>query len=121
MDSRVGNAAPGTFPKTSATAGVDPEQAFVAALSSCHMLWFLALARRKWVVERYVDEAVGILDKTWMSGHVAPTVTFSGTPTEDEQRARITPTRCFIANSVKTEVISSHAEVTSRAASRASR
>src|SRR2546427_3246384 len=39
-----------------------------ASLSACHMLWFLHLAcQKKWVVERYVDEAVGVLDKTWIS------------------------------------------------------
>ena len=43
---------------------VDPEEAFVASLSSCHMLTFLALAARKrYVVDRYRDEAVGLLDK----------------------------------------------------------
>src|SRR5262245_54561777 len=45
-------------------AGVDPEEAFVASLSSCHMLWFLSLAaKRGFVIESYRDEAVGILEK----------------------------------------------------------
>jgi organic hydroperoxide reductase OsmC/OhrA len=107
----VGTAAPENIPKTSATGpGVDPEQAFVASLSACHMLWFLALAaQRKWVVESYVDEAVGILDKTWMSRvTLRPTVTFSGEkPTEEEHAAlhHRAHERCFIANSVKTEVV----------------
>jgi organic hydroperoxide reductase OsmC/OhrA len=107
----VGAAAPENIPKTSATApGVDPEQAFVAALSACHMLWFLHLAtQRKWVVESYVDEAVGILDKTWMSKvTLRPTVTFSASkPTEDEHAAlhHRAHEKCFIANSVKTEVV----------------
>jgi len=108
----VGAAAPENIPKTSATGpGVDPEQAFVAALSACHMLWFLALAaQRKWVVESYVDEAVGILDKTWMSRvTLRPTVTFSKEriPSEEEHRAlhKRAHEKCFIANSVKTEVV----------------
>jgi organic hydroperoxide reductase OsmC/OhrA len=107
----VGAAAPENIPKTSATGpGVDPEQAFVAALSACHMLWFLHLAaQRKWVVESYVDEAVGVLDKTWMSKvTLRPTVTFSGKePTEEEHAAlhHRAHEKCFIANSVKTEVV----------------
>ena len=52
----------------------------LGALSACHMLWFLHLAcRKKWGGEQYVDEAVGILDKTWMSRvTLRPRVTFSG-------------------------------------------
>ena len=107
----VGAAAPQNIPATSATgAGVDPEQAFVAALSACHMLWFLHLAaQRKWVVESYVDDAVGVLDRTWMSKvMLQPTVTFSANPpTEEEHTAlhRRAHEKCFIANSVKTEVV----------------
>lgn len=106
----TGRAAPENIPKTSATGpGVDPEQAFVGSLSACHMLWFLALAaQKKWVVESYVDEAVGILDQTWMSKvTLRPAVTFSGNkPTEEEHAAlhRRAHEKCFIANSVKTEV-----------------
>src|SRR5215210_9141618 len=45
-------------------AHVDPEEAYVASLSSCHMLTFLALAcKKRFVVERYVDEPVGLLEK----------------------------------------------------------
>jgi organic hydroperoxide reductase OsmC/OhrA len=82
----------------------------VASLSSCHMLWFLHLAQmRKFVVERYVDEAVGLLDRTWMSKvTLRPTVTFSGkAPTEEEHRAlhEKAHEKCFIANSVKSEVV----------------
>ena len=106
-----GRAAPGNIPKTSPLApGVDPEQAFVASLSSCHMLWFLHLAcQRKWTVERYVDDAVGVLDKTWMSKvTLRPAVSFSGrAPSDDEHRAlhEQAHEKCFIANSVKSEVI----------------
>jgi organic hydroperoxide reductase OsmC/OhrA len=106
----VGAAAPQNIPQTSATgAGVDPEQAFVAALSSCHMLWFLHIAcRAGYVVERYVDDAVGVLDKTWMSKvTLRPAVTFSGkAPTREEHLAlhEKAHEKCFIANSVKTDV-----------------
>jgi len=105
-----GNAAPANIPKTMPPApGVDPEQAFVASLSSCHMLWFLHLAcNRKFVIERYVDEATGVLDKDWMSQvTLRPRVTFSGrAPSEEEHRAlhEKAHEKCFIANSVKTEV-----------------
>jgi len=106
-----GRAAPGNIPQTApAAAGVDPEEAFVASLSSCHMLWFLHLAlQRKFVVERYVDEAVGVLDRTWMSKvTLRPRVTFSGrAPSEEEHKAlhHKAHEKCFIANSVKSEVI----------------
>jgi organic hydroperoxide reductase OsmC/OhrA len=105
-----GRAAPGNIPKTAPTApAVDPEQAFVASLSSCHMLWFLHLAcNRKYVIERYVDEPVGVLDKDWMAQvTLHPRVTFSGkAPSEEEHRAlhEKAHERCFIARSVKTEV-----------------
>jgi organic hydroperoxide reductase OsmC/OhrA len=105
-----GNAAPANIPSTVPPApGVDPEQAFVAALSSCHMLWFLHIAcRAGYVVERYVDDAVGVLDKTWMSKvTLRPAVTFSGkAPTREEHLAlhEKAHEKCFIANSVKTDV-----------------
>src|SRR5512147_586110 len=48
----------------SVAAAVDPEEAFVAALASCHMLWFLSIAARQGiVVERYRDEAIGVMAK----------------------------------------------------------
>jgi organic hydroperoxide reductase OsmC/OhrA len=106
-----GRAAPGNIPKTAPSSpGVDPEEAFVAALSQCHMLWFLHLAlERKFVVERYVDEAQGVLERTWMSKvTLRPRVTFSGkAPSDEEHRAlhHKAHEKCFIANSVKSEVI----------------
>lgn len=43
---------------------IDPEETFVASLSSCHMLWFLSLAAKKgYIIEEYKDEAVGFMDK----------------------------------------------------------
>jgi organic hydroperoxide reductase OsmC/OhrA len=106
-----GRANPGNIPKTAPSSpGVDPEEAFIASLSSCHMLWFLHLAQnRKLVVDRYVDEAVGTLDKNWMSRvTLRPRVTFSGkAPTPEEHQAlhHKAHERCFIANSVKSEVV----------------
>jgi organic hydroperoxide reductase OsmC/OhrA len=115
-DIRVpGTAARANIPSTAPfAAGVDPEQAFVAALSSCHMLWFLHLAGAgKLIVDRYVDRAAGVLEKD-RKGKLAmtrvtlkPSVTFSGTPpSEAEVRAlhERAHERCFIANSVKTAV-----------------
>jgi organic hydroperoxide reductase OsmC/OhrA len=95
---------------------VDPEEAFVASLSSCHMLTFLALAARKrYIVDDYLDQAVGILDKD-ATGKLAmtkvtlrPRVAFSGekVPSADElhQLHDRAHQHCFIANSVKTEVV----------------
>ncbi len=112
----AGNAAADNIPKTvAAAAGVDPEQQFVASLSSCHMLWFLHLASRKnFAVERYVDEASGVLGKN-AEGREAltkvtlrPVVTFSGAPPTPEQFTQLhekTHERCFIANSVRSEII----------------
>jgi len=93
---------------------VDPEEAFVASLSGCHMLTFLAIASRKlYVVDSYRDHAVGILAKN-SAGNLAittvtlrPEVRFSGkTPTTEELRQLHEQAHhaCFIASSVKTEV-----------------
>ncbi|MGQ0511288.1 MAG: OsmC family protein [Betaproteobacteria bacterium] len=112
----AGNAAAGNVPPTVPAAhGVDPEQAFVASLSTCHMLWFLHLASRaKFTVTRYVDEASGVLEKgpqgKWMMTRVTlrPAVSFSGTapaPEEHEQLHHKAHEECYVANSVKSEVI----------------
>ncbi len=111
-----GTAARANIPNTAPQSpGVDPEQAFVASISSCHMLWFLHLAcTAKLVVDRYVDHAVGTLEKN-AEGKLAitrvalrPAVTFSGTQ-PDAGRVRVlheqAHEKCFIANSVKTEVL----------------
>lgn len=96
-------------------AAVDPEEALVAALSSCHMLFFLSLAAQQgFVVDRYADAAVGIMEKN-EQGRMAmtvvtlrPEVTFGGdrrpTPAELERLHHAAHEQCFIANSVKTEV-----------------
>ena len=95
--------------------GVDPEEAFVASLSSCHMLFFVDYARRAgFVVDSYVDDAEGVLDKR-ADGKMAmtrvtlrPKITFSGanppTPEEIADLHHRSHEDCFIANSVTTEV-----------------
>ena len=106
----AGNAARENIPRSVApAAGADPEQLFVAALSSCHMLWFLHFAcQDEWIVECYVDEAVGVLDKTWISKvTLRPAVSFSGrapTPIEHAKLHEKAHEKCFVANSVKSEV-----------------
>lgn len=95
-------------------AAVDPEEAFVAALSSCHMLFFLAYASRAgFVVDRYRDAAIGVLGKD-DRGRTAmtvvtlrPVVDFSGTGPDAAALAGLhhrAHEACYIANSVRTEV-----------------
>ena len=99
-------------------AGVDPEEAFVASLSSCHMLFFLDFARRAgFVLDDYVDEAEGVLEKR-SDGKMAmtgvtlrPRVRWSGNPPNEAALADLhhhAHEACFIANSVTTEVKVEH-------------
>jgi organic hydroperoxide reductase OsmC/OhrA len=94
---------------------VDPEEAFVASLSSCHMLTFLAIcARKRIVVESYQDNAVGFLEKN-ADGKLAiskvilsPRIKFAGeTPSADVMHKLHDRSHheCFIANSVHTQII----------------
>ena len=96
-------------------AGVDPEEALVAAISSCHMLTFLYLAARQgFVVERYDDTAVGVLTKneqrvSWVSSVVLdPRIEWGGDkkPSHEEEAKlhHLAHEQCFIANSVKTRI-----------------
>jgi len=100
-------------------AGVDPEEAFVAAVSSCHMLTFLYLASKQgFQIDSYHDEAVGVMapnDKgvPWVSAiTLNPQVTYSGDRLpgrEDEERLHhLAHEQCFIANSIKTAVSVRH-------------
>jgi len=110
------SAAPVNIPPTAAGApGVDPEQAFVASVSSCHMLWFLHIAwQAKYVVERYLDEATGVLEKD-SAGRMAmtrvtlrPAVTFAGRQPSAAEHAQLhegAHDKCFVANSVKSEIV----------------
>lgn len=110
-----GSSAPSSVPVYSKTDAVDPEEALVAALSSCHMLFFLAFCALKgFCVDSYVDNAVGTMTKNERGklyiSHVAlkPVVTFSGAKTPDaETVARLhhrAHEECYIANSVRAEV-----------------
>ena len=102
-------------PPLSDPAAVDPEEAFVASLSSCHMLWFLSLAAaKKFRIDSYEDDAEGVLEKD-AQGRVAitrvtlrPMVRFSGdlmpTAADTEALHHAAHERCFIANSVKSDV-----------------
>ena len=111
-----GSSSPSVVPLPySESRAVDPEEAFVASLSSCHMLWFLSIAaQRKFCVDSYVDEAQGVMARN-AAGKMAmtqvtlrPQVAFGGErlPTDDEIAAmhHAAHDECFIANSVTTEV-----------------
>ncbi|TQV88164.1 OsmC family protein [Aliikangiella coralliicola] len=100
----------------SVEANVDPEEAFIASLSSCHMLFFLSIAaNRKYVIDEYVDSAIGIMEKdndnkvSMTKVTLRPQVKFSGDrrPTLEqlEKMHHQSHEQCFIANSVKTEVV----------------
>jgi organic hydroperoxide reductase OsmC/OhrA len=95
---------------------VDPEEALVAALSSCHMLTFLYVAAKQgFVVERYFDEAVGEMTKNdkgkfWVSKvTLSPAIVFAADkkPTSEQldQLHHLAHEECYIANSVKSEVV----------------
>lgn len=95
---------------------VDPEELFVAALASCHMLWFLSLAAQRGLrVERYEDDAVGTMARD-AHGRIAmtrvvlrPAVAFGGERQPDGDTLAAlhheAHEKCFIANSVRTEVL----------------
>jgi len=97
-------------------ANIDPEEALVASIASCHMLSFLHIASKtKFIVVAYDDEAVGVMTKNetgamWVSQvTLHPKVTYAGEqlPTADDE-ARLHHQAhevCFIANSVKTEIL----------------
>ncbi len=95
---------------------VDPEEAFVASLSACHMLTFLAIASREgYVVDSYTDEATGILahpeDKRLVMTRVTlrPRIEFGGDKQPDQaamdRMHELSHRECFLANSVNTEII----------------
>jgi len=97
-------------------AGVDPEEAFVASLASCHLLTFVFLAgRRGFQVDAYEDQAVGTMEKNergvpWIARvTLSPRITYGGAklPSADEEAElhHLAHEQCFISNSVKTEVL----------------
>lgn len=103
-------------PPRSVAAAVDPEEAFVAAISSCHMLWFLSIAAKKgFVVEEYRDDAIGTMGRNpkgklaMVTVRLRPLVSFSGMtkPTKQELTTlhHEAHEKCYIASSITTEVI----------------
>jgi len=102
-------------PWSSPTA-VDPEEAFVASISSCHMLTFLYVAcKAGFQIDRYEDEAVGKVTKNetgipWVSlVTLKPRIIYGGekspTSADEERLHHLAHEQCYIANSIKTEVI----------------
>jgi organic hydroperoxide reductase OsmC/OhrA len=96
-------------------ANIDPEEAFVASISSCHMLtWLFLAAKAGYEIESYRDEAVGTMTKNengvpWVSAVVLnPVVVFAGEKrpdaAEDARLHHLAHEQCFIANSIKTAV-----------------
>jgi organic hydroperoxide reductase OsmC/OhrA len=103
-------------PPMSVAENVDPEEAFVASLSSCHMLFFLSLAaKRGFVIDEYTDGAVGYLGKSDDGKMVMtrvvlrPDTSWSGEKIPSRKQIRKMHHRahdlCFIANSVTSEVV----------------
>jgi organic hydroperoxide reductase OsmC/OhrA len=98
---------------------VDPEEAFVASISSCHLLTFLYLAAKQgFQIDSYEDEAVGVVTKNeqgvpWVSAVVLnPKIAYAGdklpTAAEQEHLHHLAHEQCFIANSVKTNITVHH-------------
>jgi organic hydroperoxide reductase OsmC/OhrA len=95
-------------------AHVDPEEAFVAAVASCHMLTFLWLASRSgFEVVEYTDHAEGVMSKNdqgvaWVSQiTLQPAIRWAQTPPSPETLSHLhheAHSQCFIANSIKTHV-----------------
>lgn len=99
----------------SVEAAVDPEEAFVSAISSCHMLWFLSIAAKAgYTVDRYSDEAHGVMARnaagklTITQVTLRPRAAFSGEPRPTREQLDALHHRaheeCYIANSVTTDV-----------------
>lgn len=95
---------------------VDPEEAFIASVSSCHMLWFLHLAGEAgFAVETYIDEAIGKMSKNaegafWI-GEITlrPQITYRDgsipSAAKAEELHHASHQKCFIANSIRTNVV----------------
>lgn len=110
-----GSSAPSSVPLYSKPDAVDPEEALVASVSSCHMLFFLAFCALKgFRVDSYIDDAVGTMTKNERGklyiSHVAlkPVITFSGDKKPDlatiAQLHHRAHEECYIANSLRAEV-----------------
>ncbi len=94
---------------------VDPEEALVAAISSCHMLFFLGFAaKRHWLIDSYIDEATGLMERN-AEGRMAmtrvvlrPRIGFAGempAQTDIDDLHHEAHEECYIANSVKAEIV----------------
>lgn len=94
---------------------IDPEEAFVASISSCHMLWFLAISsKKKFIIDHYLDDAFGEMKKNENNCYyistvvLQPNIKFSGKniPSKEEQLSihEKAHAQCFIANSVKSTI-----------------
>jgi organic hydroperoxide reductase OsmC/OhrA len=112
-----GSASPSVVPlPLSREDAVDPEEAFVAAVSSCHMLTFLSIAAKKrFVIDRYEDKALGVMTKNGNGKlfvskvTLDPAIEFSGeklpSPEQIADMHHLAHKECFIANSVLTEIV----------------
>ena len=109
------SASPHVVGKWAVEAAVDPEEAYIAALSSCHMLWFLSIAaQERYVVEAYRDEAEGTMAKNDAGKEVMthvllkPAVSFGGDKVPSDEALRHlhheAHEACYLANSVKTVI-----------------
>jgi organic hydroperoxide reductase OsmC/OhrA len=109
------SSSPHVVPRFSDPTGVDPEEAYVASLSSCHMLTFLYVAAKKgFVVDSYEDTAEGAMAKNdkgrfWVSAvTLHPRVVYSSAKIPDQaaqdEMHHAAHDECFIANSVLTEI-----------------
>jgi organic hydroperoxide reductase OsmC/OhrA len=114
-----GSSSPSVVPEPrSDPFGVDPEEALVAAVASCHMLWFLDLARQAGLdVASYDDDAAGEMGRIGPGKHaltrivLRPEIRFAGRVPNAEEQAALheqAHERCFIANSLKSEVVVEH-------------
>ena len=112
----TGSSSPDVVPvPMSDPAGIDPEEALVGSVAACHMLWFLALAQQAGLdVARYDDEAEGEMGRIG-PGRMAltrivlrPRIDWAGAEPEPQAIADLhheAHERCFIANSLKTEIV----------------
>jgi organic hydroperoxide reductase OsmC/OhrA len=94
---------------------IDPEEAFIASIASCHMLFFLSIAaKKKFIIENYEDNPEAIMGNNnegkmaILSLILQPKVTFAGTniPAEDNIKLihELAHSNCFLANSIRTKI-----------------
>jgi organic hydroperoxide reductase OsmC/OhrA len=112
----IGSSSPSVVPEPlSDPSGVDPEEALIASTASCHMLWFLSLAQQAgFAVDSYEDSAEGTMGRI-APGRMAltrivlrPRIAFSGEPPSPERLVKLhhdAHERCFIANSLRAEIV----------------